>query len=109
MNEKAKEEDKIVNLLSFASRMGKLIYGKERLERYLNGKGERWLFLASDCSSNTQTYWEKKCQSMRCELFVFSNLTKKGLAKRLGKKELSVVSTSNTDIINGIRNLLESR
>jgi len=108
MNEKPNKEEKIVNLLSFASRMGKLLYGKERLERYLNGKGERWLFMASDCSLNTQSFWEKKCSAVGCELFVFSNLTKRVLAKRLGKKELSAVSTTNTDIINGIKKLLES-
>ena len=109
MNENHNEEDKIMNLLSFASRMGKLIYGKERLERYLNGKGEKWLFLASDCSSNTQSFWVNKCQAKACQLFVFTKLTKKGLAKRLGKKELSAVSTSNIDIINGISKILEIR
>ncbi len=109
INENQAREEKIINLLSFASRMGKLVYGKERLERYLNTAETKILFLASDCSSNTKKYWVNKCDSTECQLFIFNSKTKKELAARLGKKELSAVSTSNMDITNGIKKIMENR
>ncbi len=87
--------------------MGTLIYGKERLERYLNASNFKILFLASDCSENTKKMWVNKCDSTNAKLVIFQNTTKKELAKRLGKKELSAVSTTNKDLIKGIIKYLE--
>lgn len=101
-----KTEEKVLNLLSFASRMGKLIYGKEKLERYLFSKGDKLLFMASDSSLNTQKYWINKCEPNDIDLLMLKCHSKSSLAKRLGKNELSVVSTSNQDIINGIKKIM---
>jgi len=87
--------------------MGKLIYGKERLERFLNTSSLKMIFLASDCSDNTYKYWVNKSNSTGAKLIQFQCITKLELAKRLGKKELSAVSTSNKDILKGIIKYLE--
>lgn len=100
-------ERKIITLLSFASKMGALIYGKEKLERHLHASRLKILFIASDCSNNTKKMWVNKCDSNHAKLILFQNTTKKELAKRLGKKELSAVSTSNEDILKGVLKYLE--
>lgn len=105
MNDKI--EEKIIGLLSFASKMGTLIYGKESLERYLNSNHFKILFLASDCSDNTKKMWFNKTATTGTLLIQFQRTTKIELAKRLGKKELSAVSTSNVDILNGIKKYVE--
>ncbi len=87
--------------------MGKLVYGKERLERHLNASGLKMLFMASDCSDNTKKYWHNKTNTTNTKLILFRFTTKKELAKRLGKIELSAVSTTNQDILKGIMRLLE--
>jgi len=86
--------------------MGTLIYGKEKLERYLFSKGDKIMFIASDSSLNTRKYWLNKCNQNHIDLFILKCQSKKSLAERLGKKELSVVSTSNQDIVNGIRQMM---
>src|SRR6056297_4345812 len=58
-----KTEEKIIKLLSFASKMGTLVYGKERLERHLQAARNKWIFLASDCSENTKKMWRNKSSS----------------------------------------------
>jgi len=88
--------------------MGTLIYGKERLERHLQTTQSKWIFLASDCSENTKKMWLNKSASNGSKLIQFKKTTKKILAQRLGKNELSAVSTSNKDILKGIRNYLEN-
>jgi len=87
--------------------MGSLIYGKERLERELTSNKVKMLFLASDCSINTQKMWVNKTTTTRTMLIQFQKITKKELAKRLGKKELSAVTTTNIDLIKGIKKYLE--
>lgn len=87
--------------------MGSLIYGKERLERELKSNTLQILFLASDCSENTKKLWVNKTTPTGTILIQFQKITKKELANRLGKKELSAVSTRNIDLINGIRKYLE--
>jgi ribosomal protein L7Ae-like RNA K-turn-binding protein len=101
-------QEKIINLLGFSSRMGALIYGKEKLISYLYTQNTFYmLFLASDSSENTKKFWEDKSKSLDAELYFFENLTKLELAKRLGKVELSVVATDNTEILKGIRKILK--
>jgi len=87
--------------------MGTLIYGKERLERHLSASHLKLLFLASDCSDNTKKMWVNKCNSNNAKLILFQTTTKIELAKRLGKKELSAVSTTNEDLLQGIIKYLE--
>jgi len=87
--------------------MGALVFGKESLERYLDSNHFKILFLASDCSDNTKKMWLNKTTTTGALLIQFQHTTKIELAKRLGKKELSAVSTSNQDIVKGIRKYLE--
>lgn len=101
-------EEGVLSLLGFSSRMGALIYGKEKLLSYLYTQNAYYmLFLSSDCSENTRKFWLDKTCLPGVELYVFESVTKFGLAKRLGKYELSVVATDNANILEGIRKLLK--
>lgn len=109
MIENPDKEEKILNLLAFSSKMGKLIYGKERLENYLRDNHPAIIFLACDCSENTQKLWINKCTSNDGTLFKFTRNTKRQIAQTLGKIELSAFTTTNKDIIAGIDKILEAK
>lgn len=103
------KEEKILKLMGFSSKMGKLIYGKEPLENYLKDNANTMIFLASDCSQNTQKLWINKCSYNNAALFKFTKNTKIEIAQKLGKNELSAFATDNTDIIAGIEKILETK
>jgi len=100
--------DKVLTLLGFSSRMGALIYGREKIISYLYTQNKFYmLFLSSDCSENTRKFWMDKANSLDAEIYVFQNISKEMLAQKLGKYELSAVATDNMDILKGIRKLLK--
>jgi len=97
--------EKIVTLLSFASRSKKLVYGKENIREYI--KTGNVVIVVSNVGERVRRDILTRCEMFNCKIVLLEGLTKESLAKRLGMVNLSVVGVKDKGIINGIIEVVE--
>ncbi|OQY08613.1 MAG: 50S ribosomal protein L7ae [Marinitoga sp. 4572_148] len=102
------KEQKIVNLLGFASRMRKIIFGKDNIREYIRNPKRRnkFVIIASDVGQSIREDTIKRCQSHDVPYVVLKNFTKEQLGRALGKEEISVVGVLDENIVKGIKEVV---
>ncbi|AEX85744.1 50S ribosomal protein L7ae [Marinitoga sp. 1135] len=97
-------EQKIVNLLGFAARMRKIIFGKDNIREYIRNPRKRYKFIviASDTGESIKEDTIKRCQSHRVPYVLLKDFTKETLGKSLGRDEISVVGVLDENIVKGL-------
>ncbi|SHE84469.1 Ribosomal protein L7Ae [Marinitoga hydrogenitolerans DSM 16785] len=101
-------EQKVVNLLGFASRMRKIIFGKDNIREYIRNpkRRKKFIIIASDVGESIKEDTIKRCQSHKVPYVLLSNYTKEQLGRALGKDEISVVGVLDENIVNGIKEVV---
>ncbi|GAB6190235.1 50S ribosomal protein L7ae family protein [Marinitoga arctica] len=101
-------EQKIVNLLGFASRMRKIIFGKDNIREYIRNpkRKNKFIIIASDVGESIKEDTIKRCQSHHVPYVLLKNYKKEKLGRALGKDEISVVGVLDENIVNGIKEVV---
>jgi ribosomal protein L7Ae-like RNA K-turn-binding protein len=92
-------EKKVVSLLQFAYKSGKLMFGYENLHKL---KGKYFLILAKDLSENTKKYILKL---NKFEIYFFKS--KQELGKIFGKNNVGVVAVLENNLGKEIKRFLK--
>ncbi|WP_129408720.1 L7Ae/L30e/S12e/Gadd45 family ribosomal protein [Marinitoga lauensis] len=97
-------EQKVVNLLGFASRMRKIIFGKDNIREYIRNPKRRakFIIIASDVGDSIKEDTIKRCRSHHVPYVLLKEYTKNELGRSLGKDEISVVGVLDENIVKGI-------
>lgn len=98
-------EQKVVNLLGFASRMRKIIFGKDNIREYIRNpkRKSKFIIIASNVGESIKEDTIKRCESHHVPYILLKNITKEELGRSLGKDEISVVGVLDENIVNGIK------
>ncbi|MDI3471794.1 MAG: hypothetical protein PWQ20_116 [Thermotogaceae bacterium] len=97
--------EKILTLLSFASKAKKLVYGKENIREYI--KRRKLIIISSDSGRRVKRDVFKRCDIFNCDVLILENVDKEALAKKLGMANLSVIGVDDQGILDGIIKVVE--
>ncbi|ODN31212.1 L7Ae/L30e/S12e/Gadd45 family ribosomal protein [Fervidobacterium thailandense] len=99
---------KVLSLLGFAARSGKIAFGKDMLRDYItNPKLKRKVVLiATDAGERVKRDLKIRCEINRVPYFEFSN--KSELARAVGKREISAIGVMEPNIVDGILDVLQN-
>lgn len=97
--------EKILTLLSFASKAKKLVYGKENIRGYI--KRGKLIVVSSDIGKRVKKDILKRCDIFDCDVLLLENVSKETLARKLGMTNLAVVGIDDQGILNGIIKVVE--
>jgi len=100
-----KSIEKILTLLSFASKAKKLVYGKENIREYIKNGGI--VIITSNAGERVKKDALIRSDIYNCKVILLEGVTKEYLGKRLGKNNLSVVGVKDKGMINGIIEVVE--
>jgi ribosomal protein L7Ae-like RNA K-turn-binding protein len=95
-------ESKIITLLGFANKAGKLTIGKQAVLKALYNKRVYQIVLSNDVSLKTI----KELQRLNAEWFQCAEKSKADLGAMAGRNELSIVAVSDQQFAKSIRKLL---
>lgn len=82
--------NKLLSLLGFAQKAGKLATGDETCELYLRRKKVKLILLASDAAENTLEKWQRAGKSNNVPVFVIAD--REELSQAIGKVNRTVVA-----------------
>lgn len=102
-------EEKILNLLGFASRSRSFVFGKDGIRAYIRGKQKnKIIIIASDTGETVKEDTIKRCKSHEVIYYVLKNHDKEALSNALGKLEISVVGVTDENLAAGIIDLVKN-
>ncbi|KLO23063.1 50S ribosomal protein L7 [Marinitoga sp. 1197] len=103
-------EQKIINLLGFAARMRKIIFGKDNIREYIRNpkRKSKFIIIASDVGESIKEETIKKCKTYKVPYVLLKNFSKIDLGRSLGKEEISVVGVLDENIVKGIKDVVNA-
>ncbi|MBM7559516.1 L7Ae/L30e/S12e/Gadd45 family ribosomal protein [Marinitoga litoralis] len=103
-------EKKVVNLLGFASRMRKIVFGKDNIREYIRNpkRRKKFIIIASNVGESIGEDTIKRCESHKVPYITLKNYTKEQLGHALGKDEISVVGVLDENIVDGIKEVVDA-
>ena len=96
-------EPKILTLLGFAKKAGKLVIGKQAVLKAFQKKRVYLILLSNDASSKTID----ELQRLNAKWFKLSDTSKFELGKIVGRNELSIIALSDQQFAKSIRKLFD--
>lgn len=98
------KNNKLLSLLGFAQKAGKLATGDETCELYLKRKKVKLILLASDAAENTLEKWKRAGQSNKVPVVVIAD--REVLSSAIGKVNRTVVAVLDSGFAKQLEKLM---
>lgn len=109
MNFSEVQVQKVLSLLGFAARSGKIAFGKDMLREYITNVRikRKVVLIAVDAGERVKKDLRIRCEINRVPYFELSQ--KSELAHAVGKREISAIGVMDPNIVDGILEVLQSQ
>lgn len=101
---KSMENNKLLSLLGFAQKAGKLATGDETCELYLKRKKVKLIILASDAAENTLEKWQRAGLNHHVPILVIAD--RDTLSQAIGKVNRTVVAVLDSGFAKQLEKLM---
>jgi len=101
---KSMENNKLLSLLGFAQKAGKLATGDETCELYLKRKKVKLILIASDAAENTLEKWRRAGQNHNVPVVVIAD--REVLSNAIGKVNRTVIAVLDSGFAKQLEKLM---
>lgn len=98
------ENNKLLSLLGFAQKAGKLATGDETCELYLKRKKVKLILLASDAAENTLDKWLRTANTHNVPAYIIAD--REALSQAIGKVNRTVVAVLDSGFAKQLEKLM---
>lgn len=99
--------DKVLALLGFASKAGKLSYGMDSVRTTLSQKKSKLVLIANDVSQKSMKEVNFHCEKYSVKAIILSNFDMQTVSQAVGKK-CGIVSVNDSSFSNGLISALSA-